>query len=268
MSLDLPTPIAIMPTPAQEAAARYLVTARRRRTPGPRLPEDLRPADVEAGLAIQARVAGLLGDPIGGWKCSAPTEPRPVAMAPIFAPTIHRTSPCPLLPTDGQARIEPEIAFVMGRDLPKRDTPYGEDEVRAAIREVRFVLELIGTRYADPKAVTFPELLADCIANEGLFIGPEVPGGLDNVLDAFPLVVKSGDRTLATRDGKHPDGHPFKPLYWLANHLAEKRDFPLRAGDVVTTGSYCGVLDVPYDTPLTFVYGDLGTLHVTFVPGK
>lgn len=254
-----------MLTPAQETAAQYLVTARRNRTPGPRLPEGLRPADVEAGLAIQARVVGLMGEAIGGWKCSAPTEPRPVAMAPILAPSIRRASPCPLLPTAGHARIEPEIAFVMGRDLPKRDTPYGEDEVRAAIGEVRFVLELIGTRYADPAAVTFPELLADCISNEGLFIGPQVPGGLDNVLDAFPIAVKSGGTTLATRDGKHPDGHPFKPLYWLANHLAEKRDFPLRAGDVVTTGSYCGVLDLPYDTPLTFAYGDLGTLDVTFV---
>jgi len=254
-----------MLTPAQEAAAQYLVAARRRRTPGPRLPEDLRPADVEAGLAIQARVAGLLGHAIGGWKCSVPTEARPVAMAPIFASAIHRASPCPLLPTDGHARIEPEIAFVMGRDLPKRDTPYAEDEVRAAIREVRFVLELIGTRYADPAAVTFPELLADGIANEGLFVGPEVPGGLDNALAGFPLVVKSGGTTLVTRDGKHPDGHPFKPLYWLANHLAEKRDFPLRAGDIVTTGSYCGVLDMPYDTPLAFAYGDIGTLDVTFV---
>ncbi len=257
-----------MLTPAQEAAAQYLVAARRRRTPGPRLPEDLRPADVEGGLAIQARVAGLMGEPIGGWKCSAPTEARPIAMAPIFAPSIHRTSPCPLLPIGGQARIEPEIAFVMGRDLPKRDTPYGEDEVRAAIGEVRFVLELIGMRYADPAAVPFPELLADCIANEGLFIGPEVPGGLDNALAAFPIMVKSGGTTLATRDGKHPDGHPFKPLHWLANYLAEKRDFPLRAGDVVTTGSYCGVLDVPYDAPLAFAYGDLGTLAVTFVRGQ
>ncbi|MFO1415197.1 MAG: fumarylacetoacetate hydrolase family protein [Burkholderiales bacterium] len=253
-----------MPTPAQEAAAQFLLAARRSRTPGPRLPEDLRPADTEAGLAIQARVAGLAGQPIGGWKCSAPTEPRPVALAPIFAPAIRRASPCPLLPMHGQARIEPEIAFVMGRDLPQRATPYGEDEVRAAIGEVRFVLELIGSRYADPAAATFPELLADSISNEGLFIGPVVPGGLANALEAFPITVRSGGATLATREGKHPDGHPFKPLLWLANYLAGTRGLPLRAGDVVTTGSYCGVLDVPYDTPLTFGYGNLGTLDVRF----
>ena len=255
-----------MTTPAQEAAAAFLVAARKRRSPGERLPEALRPADVESGLAIQARVAGLLGLPVGGWKCSVPTEARPVAMAPIFAPHIVRASPCPLLPIGGKARIEPEIAFVLGRDLPSRDTPYAEDEIRAAIREARFVLELIGPRYADPAAVTFPELLADSIANEGLFVGPVLPAPFDRHLEDFPLAVRSGGQTLLTRDGRHPDGHPLRPLYWLANYLADKRDFPLRAGDIVTTGSYCGVLDVPYDTPLTFAYGDLGALDVTFVP--
>ena len=34
----------------------------------------------------------------------------------------------------------------------------------------------------------------------------------------------------------------------------------------MTTGSYAGVLEVPVDTPLTFVYGDLGEFTVTFTP--
>ena len=42
------------------------------------------------------------------------------AMAPIYAPTIFASSPCPILPIAGKARIEPEIAFFMGRDLPPR----------------------------------------------------------------------------------------------------------------------------------------------------
>jgi len=31
----------------------------------------------------------------------------------------------------------------------------------------------------------------------------------------------------------------------------------------VTTGSYCGAVDVPLDTPLTVDYGGLGTLSAT-----
>ena len=40
---------------------------------------------------------------------------------------------------------------------------------------------------------------------------------------------------------------------------------PLRAGMIVTTGSCCGVVDVPIDTPLSFEYGDVGTLLATLI---
>jgi len=85
---------------------------------------------------------------------------------------------------------------------------------------------------------------------------------LSRPLEAFPITVRRNDETLMAKEGKHPDGHPLRPLYWLANYLA-KDGTPLRAGMIVTTGSYCGALDVPIDTPLTFKYGDLGSLSVT-----
>jgi 2-keto-4-pentenoate hydratase len=38
----------------------------------------------------------------------------------------------------------------------------------------------------------------------------------------------------------------------------------LKAGQIVTTGSYCGVVDVPLETALAIRYGDIGTLSVQF----
>ena len=248
-------------------AARQLVAARTERRPGARLPVSCRPADADQGLAIQRRVGEILGLEIGGWKCSVPTPERRIAAAPIFAPTITSVAPCPIMPIAGKARVEPEIAFMLARDLPARATPYDEADVRAAIGEARLVLELMGPRYVDPAAVTFPELLADSVANQGLFVGPVLsnPHGLS--LDAFAIVIDGADGTLITRDGKHPDGHPLRPLYWLANFLAAGgygEGVSLKAGQVVTTGSYCGVVDVPLETALVFRYGDLGTLDVQF----
>src|SRR5947208_15104650 len=135
-----------MTAAATETAARFLVAARQARRPGERIPEASRPTDVDAALAIQERVTELLGLAIGGWKCSVPTSSRPVPMAPIYAPTIFSRSPCPILPIAGLARIEPEIAFVMSRDLPRRASAYTDAEVHAAIREAHVVLELIGPR--------------------------------------------------------------------------------------------------------------------------
>jgi 2-keto-4-pentenoate hydratase len=251
-----------MITPAQESAAQFLYAARNRRAPGARIPEEYRPADVADALAIQRRVTALVAAPIGGWKCSVPSEPRPVLAAPIFASTIRTASPYPVIGSGGTAKVEPEIAFVLARDLPARATPYGNDEIRDALREARFVLEILGPRYADPAAITFPELLADSVANQGLFVGPVVADAFSRPLEAFPITVRTPAGVFATYDGKHPDVHPLRPLYWLANYLAALGD-PLRAGQVVTTGSYCGAVDVPLGEPLTFEYGDLGTLEVT-----
>jgi len=250
-----------------ESAAQQLIAARAARRPGARLPASCRPADAAAGLAIQRRVGEMLELDVGGWKCSVPTPDRQVGAAAIFAPTIVSVSPCPILPIAGKARVEPEIAFVLGRDLPARATPYDEADVRAAIGEARLVLELMGPRYADPAEITFPELLADSIANQGLFVGPVLSNAVGLSLDAFAIVIDGTDGTLVTREGKHPDGHPLRPLYWLANFLAAGgygEGVWLKAGQIVTTGSYCGVVDLPLQTELHVRYGDLGTLSVQF----
>ncbi len=252
-----------MTAAATETAARFLVAARQARRPGERIPEASRPTDVDAALAIQERVTELLGLPIGGWKCSVPTTPRPVPMAPIYAPTIFSRSPCPILPIAGLARIEPEIAFVMSRDLPRRASAYTDAEVRAAIREAHVVLELIGPRYADPVAASFPEQLADAIANHGLFVGPAVPNAFDHPLDTIHIDIEAGEKSLHAVQGKHPDGHPLRPLVWLANYLAQRGN-GLTAGQIVTTGSYCGVVDVPLETPLRVRFGQLEMVSVQF----
>ena len=246
----------------RELAAQFLLAARKRRTPGPRIPAQFRPGDTDDGLAIQARVTELLGQRVGGYKCSLPSTPRPVSLAPIFAPTITHASPYPVLAFGATARIEPEIAFVMARDLPRRATAYTDSEVRDAVREVRLVLEILGSRYSDLDSATFPEIVADGLANQGLFVGPVLHDPWERELGALPIVIDSPTGVLVTHQGKHPDGHPVRPLYWLANFLATDGT-PLCAGMIVTTGSYCGAIDVPLDAPITVAYGDLGTLSAT-----
>jgi 2-keto-4-pentenoate hydratase len=254
----------LMTTPEQEAAAGFLVAARKSGRPGARLPEACRPADLESALVIQRRVVALLGQAIGGWKCSLPPAPDRINAAPILTSTIFRTSPCNVVATGATARIEPEVAFVMGSDLPQRDTPYSEAEVRAAIAESRLALELLGTRYADPASAGWFEMMADSMQNQGLFVGPVIPGGFAAALEAFPVTVGTTRGVLSRHEGRHGDGHPLRPLVWLANFLAARGE-GLRAGQVVTTGSYAGAIDVPLGQPLTVVFGALGVIATEVV---
>ena len=101
-----------------------------------RLPEATRPQTVDDALRIQERTIKILGE-VGGYKCSVPNAERTAPVAPIFASTIHSDVPYKVRQASpgsaGTARIEPEIAFMIGRDLPPRDTPYTENEVRDAM---------------------------------------------------------------------------------------------------------------------------------------
>lgn len=256
--------VPLMLTTAQcDQAARHLLAARRARQSGLRLAEACRPTELEDALAIQRRVQELLGFSTGGWKCSMPTQERAISCAAIFAPTIVRASPWHVIDHGGVARIEPEIAFVLGRDLPQRTTPYSEAEVCAAIAETRLVLELLDSRYTDPASVSFPEMLADQVSNQGLFVGPVLDDGLRRQLDGMPIVVDTPAATLHAREGRHPDGHPLRPLVWLANFMAARTGVGgLRSGTIVTTGSYAGALAVPIGIPLRVQFGGLGEIAV------
>lgn len=219
--------------------------------------------DVETALSVQRRVGDLLGEKIGGWKCSAPA-PGKITVAPIFGGAVHTSSPCFLEAEDPIARIEPEIAFVLGRELGPREEPYTEREVLQSVGETRLVLELIGCRYAQPEAIPYPEMLADGLWNLGLFVGPVIDVDPSRELpEKCAISVEGPAGLLLVREGRHPDGHPLIPFHWLVNFLSA-RGTALSPGQIVTTGSWAGVLDVPMSTPLQVTFGDLGGFSVLF----
>jgi len=92
-------------------------------------------------------------------------------------------------------------------------------------------------------------------------VGPTFARGLDASLNAFAVTVETEAGVLSTHDGHHGDRHPLNPLYWLANFLAARGE-GLRTGQIVTTGSYAGAIEVPTGQPLTITYGDLGRVVV------
>jgi len=240
-----------------DQAARQFVEARRSGIPGPRLPESCRPPDANASIAIQYRTLELLGEKIGGWKCGIPT-PNGVMLAPITASTVTCTSPAPF--PGKKTIIEPEIAFVVGRDLAPRDTAYTDEEIRAAIREARFCLELINTRFANKGDASFLEILADCFNNWGLFVGPVVPDALTRPLEKLRAKITTSEATIFDDVRAHPSGHPLASFTWLVRYL-NGRGEALKAGEIVTTGSYAGIVDVPAGQPVRVELEGIGVIE-------
>ncbi|MGV8897753.1 MAG: 2-keto-4-pentenoate hydratase [Burkholderiaceae bacterium] len=249
-----------------DLAAAILVARRRSGAQGPRLPECCRPSGLDAALAIQTAVSAQLGERVAGWKCGLPAAGNWV-LAPIYAGTVHAIDAgvrCALRARSGQARVEPELAFILGRDLPMRDRPYTPAEVNAAIARTHLALELIGSRYSDAASVSFAENLADGLLNSGLCIGPQVDAGQGRAARTMAITINFASDKETRLDGRHPSGDPRAPLYWLAEFLRSK-GLGLQAGQAVITGSYAGSFDLPIGEDIAIQYGELGTLTVHFV---
>ena len=255
----------MLSSPQIDQAARHLLAARKAKTPGPTIPESYRPADTDSALAIQDRVLELLGEKTGGWKCGVPNPLTGPIVAAIPASAILRSQPCAVPGSKGQ--IEPEIAFVIAHDLPPRATPYSDAEIRAAIGEARMVLELITTRYADKASATPSEILADSYNHHGLLIGPVIPHALDHPLERLHVTIQTADATLFDRERAHPSGHPMKAFTWLV-HFLNGRGHGLKAGEIVTTGSYAGIVEAPLGVPIQVKLDSLGSLELELITDK
>jgi 2-keto-4-pentenoate hydratase len=248
-----------------DQAAHHLLAARKAKTPGATMPESYRPADADGALAIQERVLELLGETIGGWKCGTPNPLTGPIVAAIPASAILRSRLCAVPGAKGL--IEPEIAFVIAHDMPPRATPYSDAEIRAAIGEARLVVELITTRYADKASATPFEVLADAYNNHGLFIGPVIPNVLDHSLERLHVTIRTAADVLFDKESGHPSGHPMKGFTWLV-HFINSRGQGLKAGEIVTTGSYAGIVEAPLGVSIQVKLNSLGSLELELITDK
>lgn len=248
-----------------ERAAAKLRVRRIAGEQGGLIAENCRPTDNQQAFAIQCEVSRQwceqLHDSIGGWKCLQPIDGKWV-LAPIFTSTINTVAPISLWPTGSIARIEPELAFCFAQDLAAREAPYLPSEIDAAISRTHMALELIYNRHADPAQCTHFDNLADGLVNQGLFVGPQVDNEHAIQASQFEITVSYNEHT-QTYQGKHPNGLPRTPLYWLVEFLRQQ-GMGIQAGQVVITGSYAGVIDVPFAIEIDLTYSGLGSMQLCF----
>ena len=297
------------------AAAQILASRRQQGLVAELLPEQLRPTSFAEAFALQQQVAALMPSATAGWKSLLPTvdqQGEQWVVAPIYAADLTRAcaetasavavSPaiaaqtvpqCALWPSvlsasKGLARVEPELAFVLGQDLaPRHDNqPYTTQEIDSAISHCHLALELIQSRYLPDSGAGYLDQLADGLFNQGLYLGPTpAAGALVTDRDAaqdtaatgttakdltaaehssFFLQIRLADGTVIEKNAVHPNQNPKAGLYWLVNFLTTQ-GIGLKAGQAVITGSYAGVIDLPFGEDISFQYGKLGQFQLKFV---
>ncbi|RJG51517.1 hydratase [Motilimonas pumila] len=225
----------------------------------------LTPLNLDHALAIQQATASLRNDDIAAWKCLQPLAQNKPIVAPIFADTLQQGEACQIiLSSQGQAQIEPEIAFILDQDFAPRGTPYTEQEVCDAISHCHMALELMQFRFDE--TIDFYTKLADCLVNQGLYLGPVIDTKQALQASKIDIIYQQGSDSQCV-SGQHPNALPQQPLFWLVNHLTA-RGITLRAGQAVITGSYAGIINVKPNLTTRIEYQGLGTIETCFVPLK
>lgn len=199
------------------------------------------PADAAAAYAVQQAISRTLG-PIGGWKVGAAGPEAPPSAAPLPASGIL-PSGAALGPEFTDRLVESEIAFRLGADLPPRAQPYGRDEIIAAIASCHPVIEVVQWRIEAGLTASPLLKLADAAGHGALIVGAPISGwqGID-----FPAltVTQEIEGTPAKQATGNPAGDMIRLIAWLADEGAVWSG-GLRAGQIVTCGSWTGALPAP-----------------------
>ena len=194
------------------------------------------------------------------WKVGTSGHDVEPSAAPILGSDVL-ASPARVAASSFHMRAaEVEIAFRIGRDLPP-NCP--EQALRQAIDSVIVAIELCDTRLQDFRNASPWWKLADNQSNYGLVLG----GGrtdweeIDFTDQTAEFHVNGRLKNSAV--GAHPLGTPFRLLPWIAAHV-EKRCGGLRAGDVITTGSWTGMENVQPGDEVLARFPGIGEARVIF----
>ena len=219
--------------------------------------------DLDAGYAVQ-RVLRESAGPLVGWKLGVTSRAKQAQVG-VSAPVYG------FLPGSGaldvgepldtaqliQPRCEPEIVFVLGRDLAGPHVTAAD--VVAASSGVAVGIEVLDSRYRDYR-FTMADVVADNTSAARFVVGTPVPlTGID--LRVVGVVLEHNGEVVATASGAASLGHPAAAVAWMVRRMAADGE-GLRAGDVVLSGGLTAAVPVAPGDVVVASIDRIGTLEL------
>ncbi|MFT3954189.1 MAG: fumarylacetoacetate hydrolase family protein [Piscinibacter sp.] len=201
-------------------------------------------ADAGEAYAVQQQVAQALGWFAADgaprfWKSGGPGREQPLTHAPL-PPAGVWSSPAELSRWPMNLRlVESEIALRLGRDVdPALAATLDFDDAYGLVDAMAVSIELVDSRWQQGLAAPALLRLADLASHAALVLGEWQPcAPCDWAAQRCRLAI--GAQPLVERTGTHSCGDPAWVLAdWLRH--ATSRHGTLRAGTVVTTGTWAG----------------------------
>lgn len=226
------------------------------------LPLSCQPCSVAEALAIQEAAIAKIGEPVVGWKTATLPDGQ-VAWGAILASRLWSSParvPATLVPLLG---VETEIAFRFTHDLPPRATDYSRAELEAAV--IAFLaIEIVDSRFNSYRDAPLLDRTADFMSNGGCVTGRTCEDWHTQDLAVRNARLVIDGQTVVEGPATHPAGHPLLPALALVNVL--RRSSGIRAGQIVTTGTYTGLRFAKPGDRVTASLNGFDTADVVFTP--
>ena len=234
-------------------------------------PDGASPMTIDDAYRIQDRTHDMLARKQAGWKVGWTTHKlqeangvsHPMAgRVPSATVVSSGATVCELRPAN--LKCEAELAFRLACALPSRDAPYSAQELTAAIDLVYPAIEVVGSRFVDPRVAGPFGVVADNGAHAGLVLGSPIEAWHEIDRAALTARLLVDDVEIAEGAGANVLGDPLTPCVWLANWLSRHGE-GLKAGDIVSSGSFLGAPAVPTASDVVADFGRYGRVAVRFV---
>jgi 2-keto-4-pentenoate hydratase len=160
-----------------------------------------------------------------------------------------------------QPKIEPEIAFILDRDLKGPGvTPI---QVMAATRFIVPALEIIDSRIEGWR-IKLCDTISDNASSARVVLGSS-PRRVDEPdLKLVGMILEKNGEIVQTGAGGAVLGHPAVAVAWLANSVG-RFGVTLNGGDIVMPGALCAATDVCVGDLLQATFDGLGSVSVRFI---
>lgn len=180
------------------------------------------------------------------WK-AVPPRPGAEAAASPLPPACVVASPARLPAPAHLLGVEAEVAFRLGASLQPE--------------EALVTIELCATRVADWASAPALWKLADFQSNAALVLGSGTSEWrtIDFGAQAAELFVNGMLEKRAV--GAHPAGDPARLLPWMLEHCGRRGG--LQRGDVITTGSWVGLVEVRAGDEVLACFPGIGEARLT-----
>jgi 2-keto-4-pentenoate hydratase len=235
------------------------------------------PESLDAAYARQDAAIDLWPDRLAGWKVGRIPDAwldrmgEDRLMGPVFARQLQplaadRSAELRVI-GGGFAAVEAEYVFVLGADAEPGRSDYSTATAATLVGALHVGIELAGSPLATINVLGPAVVASDFGNNAGVFLGPAIADWRDR--DWASLTCSTWvEGTLAGRGGAlNLPGGPLAALAFALNRAA-RRQRPLKAGMVISTGAATGIHDILAGQHARVVFDGITELSAHALPAQ